>query len=334
MTPRRALFVATSLLTLFSAHAFAQDATPAPTGAAPPATPTLTDDAKSLPAETAKSDIKYVLAGGYAHFFDTDFDSGGGTVEVDRAFASLDLSSAPNDDYSWELGFAWEGSWYGFDDGGALASAAGGTPWNDVQSMLIAPGATFKLDDHWHLNLQALVQFAGESDADAFDSAAYGGVAVATYAFSKELVLGGGVLAISRIEDTTLIVPQFIVNWQPCEEFRLSNFAGPEAFPGGAGLEAIWVLSGEYELALGGRYTYRRFRLSDDASTANGIGTDEGLPLWLRATMHAKCGARLDLVGGIQLGGVMELDDSHGHQLASVDVEPAPFLGVFFSWTY
>ena len=169
---------------------------------------------------------------------------------------------------------------------------------------------------------------------DAWDSAAYGGVAVATYAFSADLVLGGGVLAISRIEDDALIVPQFIVDWKPCKEFRLSNFAGPEAFPGGAGLEAIWLLDDTFELAIGGRYTYRRFRLADDAAVSSGVGTDEGMPIWMRATMRCECGARLDLVGGIQIAGTMKLDDSHGHELANVDVEAAPFLGVFFSWKY
>ena len=323
MSTSRALAALSLVFTIAASHAFAQDA----------ATP-VTTDAKSLPAETAKSDIKYVLAGGYAHFFNTDFDSGGGTVEVDRGFGSLDISSAPTAEYGWKLGFAWEGSWYGFDDGGTLATAAGGKPWDAVQSVVIAPGASYKLDDHWRLSTMFLLQFAGENDADAFDSAAYGGLVAASYAFSKEFVLGGGVLAMSRIEDDMLIVPQIIIDWRPCEEFRLSNFAGPEAFPGGAGLEGIWVMSKTYELAVGGRYTYRRFRLSEDASTSSGVGTDEGLPIWIRATMRAECGARIDLIGGVQVLGTMQLSDSSGHRLADVDVEATPFLGVFFSWTY
>jgi hypothetical protein len=93
-------------------------------------------------------------------------------------------------------------------------------------------------------------------------------------------------------------------------------------------------MSKTYELAVGGRYTYRRFRLSEDASTSSGVGTDEGLPIWIRATMRAECGARIDLVGGVQVLGTMQLSDSSGHRLANADVEAAPFLGVFFSWTY
>ncbi|MFM7260934.1 MAG: hypothetical protein ACKO3W_10065, partial [bacterium] len=92
--------------------------------------------------------------------------------------------------------------------------------------------------------------------------------------------------------------------------------------------------SEEFEIALGGRYTYRRFRLADDAAVSSGVGTDEGLPTWLRATMRAKCGARIDLVGGFQFAGEMQIDDSNGNELAKVDVEAAPFLGVFASWKF
>ena len=291
------------------------------------------DPAKA--ADAAKSDISYVLSGGYAHFFATDFDSGGGDVAVDRGFGGLTLTGAPNETYQWSMDFSWEGSWYDFGGTGSLATAAGGTPWSAVQSVMLMPGATFVLDPRWRLTTRALLGFAGENSADAFDSFTYGGIVAASYAFSETFVLGGGVLAMSRLEDDPLIVPQLIIDWRPCKEFRLSNFAGPEAFPGGAGLEGIWMVADGFELAVGGRYTYRRFRLDDSAANAvDGVGTDEGLPAWIRATFRGKCGGRLDLVAGMQLAGSMELDDSSGNRLSEVDVESAPFVGLFFSWRY
>jgi hypothetical protein len=291
-------------------------------------------ESPNVAVDAAKDDLRFVLAGGYAHFFSTDFDTGGGEVGVDRGFGSLNVSSAPKDTYRWDIDLSWEGSWYSFDNGGSLATAAGGTPWDAVQSIVITPGASFKLDDHWRVNARFLLQFAGENDADVGDSATYGGILAASYSFSDTFTLGLGALVTSRIEDDVLVVPQIIIDWRPCKEFRLSNFAGPEAFPGGAGLEAIWVLNEEFEIALGARYTYRRFRLSDEAPVADGVGTDQGMPTWIRATMRAKCGARVDLVGGFQFAGEMQLDDSNGNQLEKVDVESAPFLGVFMSWKF
>ena len=345
MNTKTAISLTVSLATALTlnAHVVAQDGTlventPA---IAPPMTADATAAATPSPEaaksmEAAKSDIKYVVAGGFMHFFDADFDTGGGAVAVDRGFGSVSLSGKPSDNYRWGLSINWEGSWYSFADGGELVTAAMGKPWSAVQSLLIAPGATFKLDERWNLKTTLLVQFAGENDADVGDSATFGGIVAASYSFDKDFLLGEGALVMSRLEHDALIVPQILIDWKPCKEFRVTNFAGPEAFPGGAGLEGIWVLSENYELAFGGRFTYRRFRLDDSGSStrANGVGTDQGLPIWLRATMRADCGARIDLVGGLQVASEMRLDDSAGNELTRVDVEPNPFLGIFMSYRY
>jgi hypothetical protein len=289
--------------------------------------------------QAAVKDLRTTIAGGYAHFFSADFDSGVGSVAVDRGFGSLEIAGSPSETYTWDLGLAWEGSWYSFDGANVLSAAAGGSPWGAVQSIVVTPGAGFRIGERWRLNTRFLLQFAGENDADVGESATYGGIVAASYSFDRNFTLGFGALLTSRIEADLLVVPQLVIDWRPCKEFRVSNFAGPEAFPGGAGLEAIWMLSEEsaaekYELAFGGRYTYRRFRLADDAPVSSGVGTDQGLPLWLRATMRAKCGARVDLVAGIQVIGQMSLDDSAGNELVQSDVDPAPFLGAFFSWKF
>ena len=45
----------------------------------------------AISASAAKDDIEFVLAGGYAHFFEADFDTGGGAVSVDRGFGSVSM---------------------------------------------------------------------------------------------------------------------------------------------------------------------------------------------------------------------------------------------------
>ena len=291
-------------------------------------------------AVSAKSDIDFVVAGGYANFFSTDFDSGEGDVGVARGFLSASASGMSGDDLSWSLDYQAESSSYSFGPSGTLVSAAGGTPWGDVTSQLLVPGVTFVLDPRWRLTTRLLLQFAQESGASFGDSITYGGIVAASYSFSETLTLGLGALAMTRLEDDLLVVPQFIIDWQPSSDFRVSNFAGPEAFPGGAGLEGIWNLGSiddhAFELALGGRYSSRRFLLDESGSSAraNGIATDEGLPIWIRATVRGKCGGRLDLVAGMQIMGQMELDDAAGNELASVDVEPAPFVGIFMAFRF
>ena len=297
---------------------------------------TAATEQNAISANAAKDDIEFVLAGGYAHFFETDFDTGGGAVSVDRGFMAVSMRGKPSEEYSWNASLNWEGGWYSFDGGGTLATAVGGDPWSAVQSVMLSAGASFKLDDNWRLRTSLFVDLSGQSDADVGDSLSFGGIVAASYAFSPEFSLGAGVLVASRIEDDVLVVPQLIVDWRPTKEFRVSNFAGPEAYPGGAGIEAIWMPTDGVELAIGGRYTYRRFRLDDDgaAARAGGVGTDEGLPVWLRATYRPGNGLRLDLIGGVQFAGEMELADRDGNRLAEVDVEPSPFLGAFLSWRF
>jgi hypothetical protein len=321
MHHRHAIAIASAMLA--AASALAQDTTEAPSG---------TDDAARA-NQAAAGDLRFMLAGGYAHFFGADLQDTGAQMSVDRGFAGFEVSGKPNNDYAWDLPVHWEGSWYDFSGATTLVA---GAPWDAVQSISIAPGATFTLGERWRVSTRVLLQFSGENDADAGDSFTFGGIVGAAYRFDEKLTLGGGVLVSSRLEDDVLVIPQLLVDWRPCKEFRLSNFAGPEAYPGGAGLEGIWILSEEYELALGGRYQYRRFRLDDSgpAFRANGVGTDEGLPMWLRATMRAKCGARVDLVAGVQFAGEVSLDNADGDEIASVDVDPAPFVGAFFSWKF
>lgn len=302
----------------------------------PPANATTNTAPATDPVAAAKKDFDFVLAGGYAHFFATDFDSGGGDMAVDRVFTSISVGRAESETYSWDISLSSEAAYYSFGTGGTLAAAAGGRPWHNVGSMVLSPGATFQLDQRWRLVTRVLLQEAGEDDASLSDSLTYGGVVAATYSFSHELTLGAGVLAVSQLEDNALVVPQIIIDWRPTKEFRVSNFAGPEAFPGGAGLEAMWEISDAFEAAFGGRYTYRRFRLDDtgSAARAGGVGYDTGLPMWLRVTARSKSGWRADLVGGLQLMGETRLYNSSGNELAAVDVQPAPFVGVFFSYRF
>ncbi|MFN9078470.1 MAG: hypothetical protein ACK5WX_13705, partial [bacterium] len=120
--------LAASTVLALSATTFAQ------TTAAPEAAPT---GAAIDSANAAKDDLKFVVAGGYAHFFDTDFDSGGGGVAVNRGFGAFSMRGAPKDAYEWGVSVSWEGSWYSFQSGGTLAAAAGGKPWGAVQSVNI-----------------------------------------------------------------------------------------------------------------------------------------------------------------------------------------------------
>jgi hypothetical protein len=62
----------------------------------PPAAAPTTAQAAD-PVAAAKKDFDFVLAGGYAHFFATDFDNGGGDMAVDRVSTSMLIGRAESE---------------------------------------------------------------------------------------------------------------------------------------------------------------------------------------------------------------------------------------------
>ena len=272
---------------------------------------------------------------GYLHEFGTDF-GGGGSVAVDRVFASVGTKIQLHPDVTGSVGLAWGGDWYRFKGESDLALAPGAQPWTNAQAITALGFANWQLDRQWSLNLGLRLGFAGEPQANLGDSFTVGGNAAVSYAFSEKLSLGGGVLLSSQIEDSILAIPIVVVYWQVTDSVVVSNVLGPEAYPTGAGLEIAWRPDRVSEISIGSRYEVRRFRLDDTGPEIrrNGVGEDSGLPLWLRATWRFPNGIRMDLVGGVSLFNQYRLDDSNGGRIATADLDPAPFIAGFVSWRF
>ena len=180
------------------------------------------------------------------------------------------------------------------------------------------------------------LRFAGEVNAPTSESITYGGLAAISYAFSRDLTLGVGALVSSQLEDSILVIPALVVYYQMTDQIVVSNVLGPEVYPTGAGIEIAYRPDRTQEIALGGRYESRRFRLDDSrpASRRDGVGEDTGFPsgsarpgVWSRASGSTTS-------GGVSLFNRYELDDRNGDQVGSADLDPAPFVGVFASWRF
>ncbi len=279
--------------------------------------------------------LEYKPSGGYVHEFGADF-SGGGSVSVDRGFAAFKVGIDPGGDFNGSIGVAWGGDWYRFDGTSDLSPAPGVAPWSDIQAMAILGSMSWQIDREWSTTVGLNLRFAGERDADAGDSMTVGGFGAISYAFSRTFSLGAGAILSSQIEDSILVIPALVIYWQATDTIIVSNVLGPEVYPTGAGIEVAWRPDRVREVAIGSRYESRRFRLDDSgpASRRNGVGEDTGYPLWARATWRFESGLRLDVVGGVSLFNSYRLDDANGNEIAKTDLDPAPFIGIFGSWTF
>lgn len=316
------------VLSILALQSDAPSASPtAPRGAAAEAT--------SEAEGSAASPMEFNLSAGFIHEFGANF-SGGGSVEVERGFASGKLDHPFDTGNSVNLKVAWGGDWYRFDGTSELSPAPDVEPWSDIQAFAVLGRTTIRLDDRWSTILGLDLRFAGEVDAPTSDSITYGGLAAISYSFSPELTLGFGALVSTQLEDSILVIPALVIYYQVTDQIVISNVLGPEVYPTGAGIEIAYRPDRSQEVAIGSRFESRRFRLDDSgpANRRDGVGEDTGFPLWLRSTWRFDSGLRLDLVGGVSLFNRYELDDRNGNRVGSADLDPAPFIGGFLSWSF
>jgi hypothetical protein len=285
------------------------------------------------PLATPANPFSLSLGGGYVHQFSTDVEDGPGDVSIDRAFASLSSRYALNESLSLGVRLAWEGGWYDFDESNPL-SIGGASPWSSVHGIQLGARLNWTLDSQWSIGVGVFGSAAGESDADVGDSLTFGGSVSAAWRANDRFTIGGGILASSQLEDDALIIPLLVIDWRITDAIRLSNVTGPEAYPTGAGLELSCTALEGFDFGIGGRWESRRFRLDDEGAAPEGVGEDQGLGLWLRAGVRPTDALRIDLLAGFMLGEELELDDRDGNTIASIELDPSPFVGAFLSYRF
>lgn len=308
-------------------------ALPQETPVAPPAEPAAAPaESPGQPGPPDGSGL--TVGGGYLYQFKASLE-GGGSVSANRGFAFVRKSWQVDAQLALNLEVGWEGGWYRFGSGTNLSLGTGEQPWGSVQSGQIAFGGRYALDEHLIALLSGFAQLSGEPDADADRSATGGGIAGLSWRASEKFTIGGGALVTSRLEDSVLAIPLLFIDWEITDGLRLTNVAGPDAYPTSAGLELVWEIHRDFDLAAGGNYVYRRFRLDSDNPVApNGVGEDGTANFWIRARIGAAEGLRLDLVTGMVYDERLKIFDSNGNELAGDDADPGLMLGAFLSWKF
>jgi hypothetical protein len=151
---------------------------------------------------------------------------------------------------------------------------------------------------------------------------------IASYGFraSSTLTFGFGFGIFSGLEETSGF-PVFLINWQISDAWRLGNSftAGPS---GPAGLEIAYTPAPGWEVGFGGGWRSDRFRLDEDGPNPNGIGEVQALPIYLRVSWEVNESVSMGLYGGIYLNGEVTTEADGGSELATDDLDSAPFFGI------
>ncbi|HTO48425.1 MAG TPA: hypothetical protein VML91_12375 [Burkholderiales bacterium] len=248
---------------------------------------------------------------------------GGGHFSVWNAFLRAGATRDLGGGNGVGVTFNYDYNDYSFSNPVAFGGVA---PWNIVQRYGVAVPLTFGLSDGWSIGFVPSVDWFRENGAKSGDSLVWGGVVSGTKRFADGNRIGFGVGVYDRIEKTQAL-PFLLVDWRFSDRWRLVNplAAGPT---GPAGLELDYTLGSGWDLGVGVAYRSTRFRLSETGPVPNGVGVQNGVPLFLRATYAVRDQMTLHFFAGVVTAGELRVADSNGNWLRKVDYDPAPFVGV------
>lgn len=255
-------------------------------------------------------------------FEDANLDTGG---EFSVGGAILRVGTSKSLGYGNRAGITFNYDYfdYSFDDPKAFAGVA---PWQILRRVGFAVPLSFPMNDGWVLGVTPSFDWFSENGAKSGDSLSWGATFTAAKRFSDGNVLGLGVAAFDRIEDTSLF-PFPIVDWRFGGNWRLINplAAGPT---GPAGLELDYLFDNGWTVGAGVAYRETRYRLSASGPVANGIGQVSGVPVFLRASRSFDRTFTLNFYVGAVANGELRVEDPSGNLLRKEEVDLAPLIGL------
>jgi hypothetical protein len=253
----------------------------------------------------------------------TDIDSGG---DFDASGIAIRAGTSVGFGAGHRAGVTFSYDYLDYDF--SAQTAFGDAPWSQVQRFGFSVPLLFSGANGWSYSVTPSVEWAGEDGADSNESMVYGGIVSATKAFAPDQLVGFGVGVFNQLEETKAI-PILIVNWRLNERWSLVNPlpAGPV---GPAGLELDYRFDNGWRLGLGATSRSLRFRLNESGPTPNGVGEQQGVPVFLRLSADTSDQSSLVLYAGALVGGELRVEDSAGRKLLSKSFDPAPLLGATF----
>jgi hypothetical protein len=295
--------------------------------------PSICDAAGARPGYDAISQEpgwSFPLRGAYTHQFDTDIDNNGGKFSVDRFFIQGGATYATRNRLSFTLSLGYD--FNGYDFSGEMGFA-GLRPWKDIHSLRIGTPISWGLDENWTLLVIPSLRFTAESGADLGDGVQGGGFVGASYRVSDRLTIGPGIGVITQIEDNASVFPVLLINWRITDSLSLETGRGLGATLG-PGLFLKWEATDKWHLSLGGRYEKLRFRLDKDGVAPDGVGEDRSFPILAGVTYRFTRQIQASLIGGVELGGKLKLDDENGNEISEEGYDAAGFAGVTFRFRF
>ena len=269
-----------------------------------------------------KSAWSVSMSNGSIAQFDSNIDDGG-TFSVNRLAFQGALGYAPDYRHSFSLALGYDFNDYDFS---GEEGFAGLRPWKDISSYRVSTPLRWTFNDAWTGFVVPSLRFVAENGAELGDSLSGGGIAGISYRWNERLMLGPGIGVMTQIEDNPSVFPVVLVKWRITDRLNVSTGPGLGATLG-PGLFLNWKASQKWNVFLGGRIERLRFRLNDDGTAPQGVGDDRAYPVTGGAVYNFNRRIQAGLIGGVDLGGELRLEDKNGDRISSERYDPAGYIG-------
>jgi hypothetical protein len=218
---------------------------------------------------------------------------------------------------------AYHGTYYHFTNGSDIGRRL---LWSDIHQVTGVVGVGWKASEAWTFVALGIGRGAGEGGATARDTLTGGGALAIDYEWSENLSTGVIVGVLSQLEDSAAIVIVPTIDWSFGEDWRFRLGIVEMTYPG-LGPELSWRSSG-WEVAAGGSYQKRRYRLKDEGPPNKGIGEETAFPVFGRVGYSPNENVSLAVMGGVTVAGEVRSGQENGDKIFKENYNPAPFVGV------
>lgn len=270
--------------------------------------------------------IRYSIRARGEMGFRSDLSDSPGDVSVSRAGVNVAAAIPVGQRGQLGVAFDYEFSSYDFEDATGFVPGVE-SPFGDIHRETISLSYAQQFSRRWSLVSGGSIGLSGEEGADTGESLFGSGYIGGRYSLSETVQAGFGLVFATQIEDDTLFLPLVMVDWQINERWSLSN-------DGKLGLTLAYAPSEAWRFSLGADYQTRDFRLDEDGPIPGGVGRDQRVPLTLGATFTPTPRVIIDLSVGVNLFQNYEVLDRNGVELADVDAEAAPFVGLQIGYRF
>ncbi len=190
-------------------------------------------------------------------------------------------------------------------------------PFSSINRTYLTGFYLGRIAERWSVFAYSNLGMNAEGGESVFDGAQLSAGAGVSYMFTRELQIGFGAGAYSRLDDDWLGMPIVFINWQITEKLKLTTFAGAALYYDVFGDESL-ILAASVE------YKNRYYRLADNALGQKRSARDSYVQSYVGATYNFTKNAYITASVGANFGRDIRMrTDKHSAEKIEADAAPS-----------